>query len=343
MYLQVQERVQAFFKDLCKMCSNFVAEDPVAYTPAKIKRRHGGSLGRNSRHSKRLQIIGRSQSFCGSGNFRNIINEMNIVSDFEDDDSGTDLNDNMNFCETDISMQDSHSCEADGKVIGEYQYRECFPSSSDDSNLSGDLKIEGSYKPRARSVNSEMDSDLSPSSREQNSSESDTTLSDTINYVVPYSESCEIQADSGEHGPLNQPVTGPSTPIQDFTVNSHGCPNVSLTLSPTGQPFSSISSISSGRNSSFDDLDGLPTTVADVLVVSHGGFIKECMRYFVETLDCKIPGMKGHALKVCPNCSISKFTITLDDSTEKPEITCVTVHDKDHLVGLEVPEAKGAY
>lgn len=267
---------------------------------------------------------------------------MNLVSDFDDDDSGTDLNDNLNLCQDSsyISMQDSDNCETEGKVIADYQYRECFPSSSDDSNLSGgDLKPQGSYKSRSRSLNSEMDSDISPSSREQNSSESDSTLSDTLNNV-PYSQSCEIHTDTVPYRPMLQAIS-PSTPShQDFT--SYGCPNVSLSLSPSGQPFSSISSISSGRNSSFDDTEGLPTTVADVLVVSHGGFIKECMRYFVDNLDCKIPGMKGHALKVCPNCSISKFTVTLDD-LEKPTITCVTIHDKDHLVGLEMPEAKGAY
>lgn len=340
----MQERVQHFFKDLCKLCTNFVEEDQATYTPAKIKRRHGGSLGRNSRHSKRLQIIGRSQSFCGSGNIRNIINEMNLVSDFDDVDSGTDLNDNLNFCQSGsyLSMQDSDVCETEGKVIADYQYRECFASSSDDSNLSTDLKPQGSYKSRSRSLNSEMDSDRSPSSRDQNSSETDSTLSDTVNYTVPYSEHCEILTDSGQYRPMLK-AASPSTINQDFTPSSYGCPNVSLSLSPSGQPFSSISSISSGRNSSFDEMDGLPTTAADVLVVSHGGFIKECVRYFVENLDCKIPGMKGHAFKVCPNCSISKFTVTIDESSEKPTICCITIHDKDHLVGLEMPEAKGAY
>ena len=267
---------------------------------------------------------------------------MNLVSDFDDDDSGTDMNDNLNFCQSGsfLSMQDSDSCETEGKVIADYQYRECCASSSDDSNLSTDVKLQGSYKSRSMSLNSEMDCDRSPSSREQNS-ESDSTLSDTVNYV-PYSDSCEILTDSGHYTPLLK-ATNTAVINKDFTVNSYGCPNVSLSLSPSGQPFSSISSISSGRNSSFDEVDGLPTTAADVLVVSHGGFIKECVRYFVEILDCKIPGMKGHAMKVCPNCSISKFTITLDESSEKPSVTCITIHDKDHLIGLEMPEAKGAY
>ena len=104
-----------------------------------------------------------------------------------------------------------------------------------------------------------------------------------------------------------------------------------------------VYSISSGRNSSFDDSDSMPTNVADILVVSHGGYIKEMVKYFVETLDCKIPGVKGHAFKVCPNCSLSKFTISLDEKTEEPTLTCITIHDKDHLIDLDLPLAKGLF
>lgn len=143
---QVQERVQSFFKDLCMICTSLSEDDDPAYTPAKIKRRHGGSLGRNSRHSKRLQISGRSQSFCGSGNVQNFINEINFTSDFDDE-----LENNLSesFCKHNsyISMQDHGDTDFTEKVIEEYQYRECFQSSSDESNLSSsDLKSSDSSK-----------------------------------------------------------------------------------------------------------------------------------------------------------------------------------------------------
>lgn len=324
------------------MCTSLTEFDETAYTPAKIKRRHGGSLGRNSRHSKRLQISGRSQSFCGSGNVQNFINEINFSSEFDDE---IDINLNENFCEHNsyISMQDGDSSDFSGKVIEEYQYRECFPSSSDESNLSSsDLKSSGSSKSEGVCYSESDDLSSSSSSFNQNGTESDSTIPESETCTLATVE-CEIQKESTYRRRTFQspsPIKHVSHVLNDST-DSCFCPNISL--SPSAQQLSSISSISSGRNSSFDDTDGLPTTLADILVVSHGGFIKETMKYFVDTLGCKIPGMKGHALKVCPNCSISKFTITLDEDSLKPSLTCITIHDKDHLVGLDAPNAKGEY
>lgn len=342
MLLQVQDRVKTFFKDLCTLCTNLSEIDEKTYTPAKIKRRHGGSLGRNSRNNKRLQISGRSQSFCGSGNIQNFINEINLSPDF-DDEFENDLNEN--FCNGNnfVSMQDSDGSE---KAIEDYQYRECFPSSSDDSNLSSDLKTSGSSKSKVLSY-SEIDniSSSSSSSINQNGTESDSTLSDHRNSGVSSFHDFEIQSDPLYFNCSFEPPSPVRVIPNDLNTScspgSNICPNISL--SPSAQRLSSISSISSGRNSSFDDTDGSPTTTADILVVSHGGYIKETMRYFVESLDCKIPGMKGHALKVCPNCSVSRFTISLEVESDKPSLTCIYIHDKDHLVGLDTPDTKGEY
>lgn len=341
---QVQERVLSFFKDICKICISLAECDDTGYTPAKIKRRHGGSLGRNSRHSKRLQISGRSQSFCGSGNVQNFINEINLTSDF-DDDIEHDLNENVCTHNTFVSMQDGDGSNSTGSVLADYQYREYFPStcSSDDSNLSCDLKSNDSSRTEGVSNSETGYLSSSSSSTDQTCTVSDSMLSDNLTHAVPNNENYEILAE-----PLycRRTFQSPS-PVKRFSndlKSSSGscfCPNISL--SPSTQRLASISSISSGRNNSFDDMDGMSTTPVDILVVSHGGFIKETMKYFVDTLECKIPGMKGHALKVCPNCSISKFTITLDEDTYKPSLTCITIHDKDHLAGLDEPDSKGEY
>jgi hypothetical protein len=314
------------------------------YTPAKIKRRNGGSLGRHSRQSKRLQISGRSQSFCGSGNVQNFINEINLSADFDDEEDENNFNEN--FCKhgSFVSMQDSESSDYTEKEIEDFQYRECFPSSSEDSNQSSsDLKSNGSSKSDGLS-NSETDelSSSSSSSLNQTGTESDSTLPDNISQSVPMLD-CEIQTVQLYRRRTFQSPSPVKRVSKDMGTSTESCFCPNISLSPSTHRLSSISSISSGRNSSFDDTDGLPTTIADILVVSHGGFIKETMKYFVDTLGCKVPGMKGHALKVCPNCSISKFTITLDEDTLNPSLTCITIHDKDHLAGLEVPDAKGEY
>ena len=106
---------------------------------------------------------------------------------------------------------------------------------------------------------------------------------------------------------------------------SHGCPNVSL--SPIFEHrLSSISSMSSGRNSSFDETDGLSLITADVLLVSHGGFLKELLIYFREDLGVKIAD-----LSCPPNASINKFAITVGED-ELPKLTCLLNNDKDHLM-----------
>ncbi|XP_076444608.1 uncharacterized protein LOC143282745 [Babylonia areolata] len=112
------------------------------------------------------------------------------------------------------------------------------------------------------------------------------------------------------------------------------CPNVSL--SPLLEHrLTPISSVSSGRNSSFDDADIVPSVTGDVLIATHGGFIKEMVSYFIEDLNCKIPGGKGHALRVCPNTGVSRFMVTLNEGERQPTVTCLLIHDKEHLKSLE--------
>ena len=72
-------------------------------------------------------------------------------------------------------------------------------------------------------------------------------------------------------------------------------------------------------------------------MVSHGGLIREMLSYFVYDLDCKIPGDRKHALQVAPNCAVSKFTVSLSEDDQMPKLTCLHIHDKDHLVEANMP------
>lgn len=118
--------------------------------------------------------------------------------------------------------------------------------------------------------------------------------------------------------------------------SGHTCPNVSL--SPLLEHrLTSISSVSSGRNSSFDDADIVPSVAGEVLVVTHGGLIKELVTHFIEDLNCKVPGGKGHALRVCPNTGVSRFMVTLSETDLQPAVTCLLINDKEHLKTWQEP------
>ena len=114
----------------------------------------------------------------------------------------------------------------------------------------------------------------------------------------------------------------------------HGPPNVSL--SPIIEHrLTSMSSISSGRNNSFDDSDMPPALLGEVLVVTHGGLLRQLISYFVDELGCKIPGGKNHALQTTPNTGLSKFTVSLSLEGERPMVTCLSIHDQDHLLDYD--------
>lgn len=90
--------------------------------------------------------------------------------------------------------------------------------------------------------------------------------------------------------------------------------------------------------SSCDDADSGPTLVANILVVSHGGWLRELFRHFVEDLDCSVPGGRKQALRISPNAGLSKFTVSLEDQDSHPKIICLQIHDKQHLVSTSYAE-----
>lgn len=165
------------------------------------------------------------------------------------------------------------------------------------------------------------------------------------NCLPPPSPSQPIPGVDGSEGKSAARLAATSAAEDEGDGVTYGsCPNVSLSPLFEHRP-STMSSVSSGRNSSFDDGDMIPLPLADILIVTHGGVLRELIRYFVNTLGCQIPGGKGYMKNVSPNTGISRFTVTLGDSeTDPPRLTCLTIHDRDHLQGkYSVPHAQQAF
>ena len=69
---------------------------------------------------------------------------------------------------------------------------------------------------------------------------------------------------------------------------------------------------------------------AQVLVVTHGGVIRELLRHFVDDLGCVMSWVNPRS----PNCALSRFAITTDViSTSKKvlHIMCLELFNVDHL------------
>ncbi len=160
----------------------------------------------------------------------------------------------------------------------------------------------------------------------------------TVSNISPSQDSSCSSLEDGGSG--SSTVSSPVTFYTDSDINAavnppkgiqYGCPNVSL--SPIIEHrLSSISSISSGRNNSFDDGDAPQTPIANVLVVSHGGLLQQIIGHLLDCYQCKIPGGKKFAMQTSPNTGLSRFMITIGNENELPKVICLTIHDRDHLV-----------
>ncbi|XP_069138546.1 uncharacterized protein [Argopecten irradians] len=358
--LQMQERAMSFFRDLCKLLVAFMNEtEDNEYTPGSIKQRHGGSLGRNSGNIRnRLVSSRRSQSFCGIASMSDAPDLDIYNKDYQSSDQ------KRRKYEKDIDTSDDtegspcHNSSTTAATVNNSvrsQYTNGGLCSSQDENLT-DTVIGRSNSSSSSGYASLPDgTDLSDKDGEEQTEREDKSqkkkasqenLFNPSGYLELNCESSDNFSNSENEHSSDSPADAKPDSDQTFiagpsVVNRSPaggyCPNVSL--SPLlAHRLSSVSSISSGRNSSFDDMDGLPPTVADVLIVSHGGFIKEMIRYFVENLGCKIPGGKSHALKVCANCSLSKFTVTVHNISESPTVSCISINEKDHLREVDVTE-----
>ncbi|XP_054856595.1 fructose-2,6-bisphosphatase TIGAR [Eublepharis macularius] len=73
---------------------------------------------------------------------------------------------------------------------------------------------------------------------------------------------------------------------------------------------------------------------ANVLVVSHGAYMRNWMSYFVSDLECTLPATltKTELSSVSPNTGISQFLIKLENRDNiKPKIQCIFLNRVDHL------------
>ena len=125
------------------------------------------------------------------------------------------------------------------------------------------------------------------------------------------------------------------------------CPNVSLVTEDVVRSLARVSSIGSNCSAEFEDSDDAVArsthVCANVLVVSHGGFICQLLGHFADDFNCCLPGGAKIGYTVTPNAALSRFfvTVTRNDNDDKTNLTecarklvwvrCVTLHDKDHL------------
>lgn len=76
---------------------------------------------------------------------------------------------------------------------------------------------------------------------------------------------------------------------------------------------------------------------ANILVVSHGAYMRNWTGYFVSDLNCTLPAnlTKSQLSSVSPNTGVSHFIIKLGNGNLlKPEITCVCLNQDSHLVDV---------
>ncbi|NXS10906.1 TIGAR bisphosphatase, partial [Neodrepanis coruscans] len=76
------------------------------------------------------------------------------------------------------------------------------------------------------------------------------------------------------------------------------------------------------------------TLDANVLVVSHGAYMRNWIGYLVSDLHCALPAdlTKSHLSSVSPNTGVSHFVVKLGSGNLlKPEITCVCLNQDSHL------------
>lgn len=184
--------------------------------------------------------------------------------------------------------------------------------------------------------------DTGTSSRRRNSfAELQSELNRTLH---PWDDVRSEPAVAAAENELNQNV------LPDPAGRSSTCPNAPL----TGEEAVVVQSLGSVSSMDFEDPDDVAAgvhsppshggvSVANVLVVSHGGFISQLLGHFADDFDCRRPGGDAKiSVMVTPNAGLSRFLVTVSprcSDTNDPtcssgrsvSIQCLTLHDKDHL------------
>ncbi|XP_058047052.1 fructose-2,6-bisphosphatase TIGAR isoform X2 [Ahaetulla prasina] len=100
-----------------------------------------------------------------------------------------------------------------------------------------------------------------------------------------------------------------------------------------GSPATSLPNHHGGPDSNSEGVaSGL---AANILVVSHGAYMRNWIGYFISDLQCSLPATvtKADLSSVTPNTGISRFIVKLEmrDSLLPPQIRCLFLNRSDHL------------
>ncbi|MGH0143252.1 UNVERIFIED_CONTAM: hypothetical protein FKN15_000297 [Acipenser sinensis] len=105
---------------------------------------------------------------------------------------------------------------------------------------------------------------------------------------------------------------------------------------------SSSATNSSELHEAFADIvDGAVDLQVHVLVVSHGTYMRNVVKYLVEELQCTLPqSLKmSHVFSACPNTGMCRFRIAVDHSTGlSPCVDCIFINRNDHFGSLDTHE-----
>ncbi|XP_053572185.1 fructose-2,6-bisphosphatase TIGAR [Bombina bombina] len=85
-----------------------------------------------------------------------------------------------------------------------------------------------------------------------------------------------------------------------------------------------------------DDIRDLPLD-ANILLVSHGAYMRNWVKYFIDDLQLTFPPdlKKSRELSVSPNTGISHFIVSFESGeTSKPQISCICINRHDHLADI---------
>lgn len=109
-------------------------------------------------------------------------------------------------------------------------------------------------------------------------------------------------------------------------------------ISPAQNDDNCVSSqIMNGLESSEHEMHEEQEHLANVLIVSHGGVIRQLLYYFVDDLASEFPsGFNRKVRFVSPNTGLSRFKIIMNEQTKLPEfVKCICLHNTEHLVKAE--------
>ncbi|KAJ0029624.1 hypothetical protein NQD34_004621 [Periophthalmus magnuspinnatus] len=86
--------------------------------------------------------------------------------------------------------------------------------------------------------------------------------------------------------------------------------------------------------------DGIQDAPVHVLIVTHGAYMRQAVKYLMEELNCSIPQVlnKSHMLSLSPNTGLCRFIVSLEkekDWFRHTQIHCVFMHRADHLQLLQ--------